>query len=97
MKLGIAFIVIGCTLLIDGGIRLAWFGAAGLTGILLAIPFLYFGLKRLMKKNRNWYAILIKEEGNSEIGPFKTKKAFYEYYNKTNNWIGVKEIRLVEK
>lgn len=47
MKLGLFWIVSGAILLIDGGIRIAWFGWPGLTGVVIAIPLFYWGIKRL--------------------------------------------------
>ncbi len=52
MKLGIVFITVGIILLIDMGIRAVLVGIVpALTG-LLGIPFLYWGIKRLIRKGK---------------------------------------------
>ena len=76
MKRGILLIIVGCILLIDGGMRLVLAGLAGLSGIILAIPCFYFGIRFIQKKrivngekemlnklNDNW----VSEEEKNEI------------------------------
>lgn len=52
MKWGIALVVIGTALLFDGGIRLALVGWPGFSGIVLAIPCFYYGIRRIRRQSQ---------------------------------------------
>ena len=52
MKWGITLVVIGAVLLFDGGIRLALVGWLGFSGIVLAMPCLYYGIRRIRRQSQ---------------------------------------------
>lgn len=52
MKFGITLIIIAVVLLTDGGMRLALSGWPGLSGVVVAVPFLYYGIKRMKQASK---------------------------------------------
>lgn len=49
MKLGVILVIAGGAFLIDGGMRFVLVGYPGLSGLIFALPCLYFGIKRITR------------------------------------------------
>lgn len=49
MKTGIFLIVLGIILIMDGTLRFTLVGIPGLTGLIFAVPSVYFGIRRIRK------------------------------------------------